>query len=662
VAIDREDTLKRAEKLLRQGRLDAASAEYQRVVEAYPADWHTANALGDLFQRAQQFDKAIAQYLRIGDHFAREGFLPRASAVYRKALRLEPRHEQALLQFAEVAVQQGILVEARECLSTVADVRAARGDASGAAEIALRLASLDTDDLDARFHAARDALATGVGHAAHAELRSLASAYDERGEHDRVAEVLAALFEHAPDDREVATRLVRAYLATGHRDRALACLDAAGEIDDLDLLLVAGTLRAEAGRLDGARAAFARLLAREPHRCEAMVRRGAELAADNPEAALAHLEPAADVLILRSEYEAAADAYEQFVSLQPQHVASLQRLVEICLDGDLEERRARAQARLVDVYLADGRGTEARVVAEDLASRHPDVSENVERLRKALRQAGEPDVDGVVADLLSAQGLTAEDAPDEPSETWDRAAVEGVGEPTGDLGDPIAPLAGGALPQSRATPATDGDDVADPFRLGPIAFDLGDVLGDALGAGGAGRADSDEVDLSDALDVLASSPQPPGPRPAGEEPNLDDVFGEFREEVSRTSRDDEASQQFKLGLAFRDMGMAAEAMKALEAAARSPRLRFEAASLLGRLCNERGDGRQAVEWFERAAEAPAPSIEDGRRLLYDLADTLEAIGEGARALAVFLELQADAGDYRDVTRRVARLSREAGGG
>jgi hypothetical protein len=43
--------------------------------------------------------------------------------------------------------------------------------------------------------------------------------------------------------------------------------------------------------------------------------------------------------------------------------------------------------------------------------------------------------------------------------------------------------------------------------------------------------------------------------------------------------------------------------------------------------------------------------------LYDLADGLEAIGESARALAVCLELQADAGAYRDVAVRIDRLTR-----
>src|SRR5262245_30462732 len=72
VASDREDTLKKAEKLLRQGRLEPAIAEYLRVVEAEPGDWITANTLGDLYVRAGQADKAAAQYSRIAEHFFTE--------------------------------------------------------------------------------------------------------------------------------------------------------------------------------------------------------------------------------------------------------------------------------------------------------------------------------------------------------------------------------------------------------------------------------------------------------------------------------------------------------------------------------------------------------------------------------------------------------------
>ena len=48
-------------------------------------------------------------------------------------------------------------------------------------------------------------------------------------------------------------------------------------------------------------------------------------------------------------------------------------------------------------------------------------------------------------------------------------------------------------------------------------------------------------------------------------------------------------------------------------------------------------------------------MDEGHRLLLELADLLESAGETARALAICLELQADAGSFADVAARVHRL-------
>ena len=93
MAFDRENTLKKGEKFLRQGRLDAAIAEYLRVVEEQPRDWNTANLLGDLYLRASQTEEALRQYNRIADHLMREGFYPKAAALYKKVLKISPDDE-----------------------------------------------------------------------------------------------------------------------------------------------------------------------------------------------------------------------------------------------------------------------------------------------------------------------------------------------------------------------------------------------------------------------------------------------------------------------------------------------------------------------------------------------------------------------------------------
>ena len=125
---------------------------------------------------------------------------------------------------------------------------------------------------------------------------------------------------------------------------------------------------------------------------------------------------------------------------------------------------------------------------------------------------------------------------------------------------------------------------------------------------------------------------------------------------------DQSVQHMKLARTYLEMGMLQEATSHLKTAARLPRRRFEAAALLGRLYRDHGDLTDAIEWLERAAEATAPNPEEAQALLYDLGLALEDAGETARALAVFLELQATAGEYRDVADRVDRLARVQTGG
>jgi tetratricopeptide (TPR) repeat protein len=107
-------------------------------------------------------------------------------------------------------------------------------------------------------------------------------------------------------------------------------------------------------------------------------------------------------------------------------------------------------------------------------------------------------------------------------------------------------------------------------------------------------------------------------------------------------------------------GRVEEALADLQTAAAQPRTRARAAAELGRLYNGRGDLHAAVQWFELAADGPATTQDEAYAVLYDLADALARLGEASRALAILIELDAEAGDYRDVRIRIEQLAGSRG--
>jgi tetratricopeptide (TPR) repeat protein len=144
VADDRGARLRNAEKLLGQGRVEQAIAEYLRVVEKHPEDWNVVNLLGDVYLRAGQPDKAIDRFIQAADTLAEQGFISKAGAVYKKVLKVRPDREDALLKASDIARRQGLLAEECAYLAAIVDCRLNRGDRRGAADIAARLESLYT--------------------------------------------------------------------------------------------------------------------------------------------------------------------------------------------------------------------------------------------------------------------------------------------------------------------------------------------------------------------------------------------------------------------------------------------------------------------------------------------------------------------------------------
>jgi tetratricopeptide (TPR) repeat protein len=690
VSSDRAATLRNAEKLLRQGKLEQAITEYLRVVDEQPRDWNTGNIVGDLYARVGKIDKAVEHYIRIADSLSDEGFLQKAGALYKKVLKIKPDHEHAMLQSAEVAASQGLLVDARSFLNAVAERRRSQGDQRGVAQIRIRLGSLDPGDYEARLGAARARVEIKDVEGAIRDFKGLAAELADKGRPTDAIQALREAVALNPEDQEIRERALEVYLASGdfanarecattvsqlksiaarleaidQHDEALATRQQAARLDPADvelktylaralvargdlanaavyltaetaghdprLRLALAEVQLRSGRSDEAIPVLQQLITEDQSRRENIAALGWAVSEQSPEAGYQVVALAAEMAVAQSDWASAAAALQEFVTRVPNHIPALMRLVEICVDGGLEATMYSAQAQLADAYIASGSATEARFIAEDLVAREPWDRANIERFRRALVLLGEPNPEALIAERLSGES---------PFMSTDLFAP-------GEAQPPLSVASSDGGSRKAATPPPPPPQ-AQPKAKTTTEIDAPPTV--------RSRSEGAEVDLSVALD----DPVAAGKRPAVLSPSddLDNVFAQLRDEASRRAALDAADEEYKRGVALHKAGRIDDCIPALQAASRAPRLRFVTASLLGRIYRNRGMTLQAIEWFERAAQAPPPNADEGHLLLYDLADALESSGEIARALVICMELQADAGSYRDVPARIDRLAK-----
>jgi len=466
VPIDRALTLRNAEKLIRQGKLDAGIAEYLRIVEDSPGDWNAKNTLGDLYARAGQTEKAIEQFTEIADNLSEEGSSAKAGAIFKKILKLKPDHERALLQVAEILANQKLYADARTHLNTLIELRKGKGDTRGALHAKVRLGSLDPEDYDARLEAARARvemgdkagalrdlkeiaaeLAVDKGRRAQAidvlreavtlnpdddeiteqlfdiyvaggelprarehartvdQFRNVASAFEAQGNTEEALDTLRSAVALNDADIELKAELARAFVAKGDLETAAQYLTVETAGDDPDLLLTVADirLRGEAESVDEGLAIARRLIEQDRTRRDRVAQLGWTIAEHFPEAGFKAVELAADTAVGENDWGAAAATLQEFVTRVPNHIPALMRLVEICVDGGLEATMYSAQSQLADAYIAAGAATEALFIAEDLVAREPWDNSNIERFRRALELSGEPDPDALIASRLSGE-------------------------------------------------------------------------------------------------------------------------------------------------------------------------------------------------------------------------------------------------------------------
>jgi len=324
------------------------------------------------------------------------------------------------------------------------------------------------------------------------------------------------------------------------------------------------------------------------------------------------MQTAADSALQRGDHRAAAAIVERFLSDRPDHVLALERLVDISVEGQFDRELVAAQRRLADACVKSGHYRQAFDIAVDLCEREPLDKHHREQLDR-------------IAAIARAQGRTFAPLPTPEPEAGPEPVAIVV--PAGPRLVPPPVTSAPAPPPPVVTHAPAAPVVTAAPASAPAAATGGSIaIGPPFG------------------DLLKAWSDPERPLDEIRSGLLEDAAAAAEEGFAQAARMIEARQ-------FTD------AERALEDAMCLPHLRVPAGARLAQAHRGSGAPEEALAVLEWVAGMPPADEDSGHELAYELALTLEALGQDAQALGVYRELLAEVGPgYRDVSTRARRLA------
>jgi diguanylate cyclase (GGDEF)-like protein len=263
MAVDVSKQLERAKKFLEKNRVEDAIEAYLAVLDGSPQHLEASQALGDLYTRLEQPDRAAVYYGHLFDLLIDPKDETKALAIYNRFLRntLAIQSPERIARYAFLLQKQNRGEESIEQYTKAAEMFSEAGRGEDALFCWERTAQLEPEKLSRQMKVAEIAAQLGKNAlAARAFLRSaqLSTASGAPGD---ALKLLAHAYALAPHERSVALLYAEAKLRNGEAAEAAALLEPFAPTES-DVAFLDGFADAllQSGQLDRARTILEKLL------------------------------------------------------------------------------------------------------------------------------------------------------------------------------------------------------------------------------------------------------------------------------------------------------------------------------------------------------------------------------------------------------------------
>jgi diguanylate cyclase (GGDEF)-like protein len=411
MAADVSKHLDRAKRFLEKSRVEEAIQAYLAVLDESPQHQEATQALGDLYSRMDQPDRAAIYYGLLFDLLIEPKDESKALAIYNRFLRggTVQQPPERIARYAFLQQRQNHAEEALDQYGKAAELFTAAGRDEDALFCWERIAQLDPENLKRQVRLAEGAERIGKNAlAARAFLRAgqLASA---SGATTDALQFLGRAYKLAPQERSVALLYAQANLQAGNAVRAAALLEPfAGSESDATFLGAYGDALMRSGNLERAREVLERLIQEKNEG----ITRLFELA--DHYGAAGQDQKAVEILLMLKRRMFADKRQNEFAALLDglgaKHLHSqaiLEFWASVHNELNRESQYFEVLIKLFDVYLASGNAAKAAESLEKLVDIDPYDYRNQQRLERLRGRVDEAHVKRIAGRLTKSSPGTS---------------------------------------------------------------------------------------------------------------------------------------------------------------------------------------------------------------------------------------------------------------
>ncbi len=390
MAYNKSKNVEAAQKLLNQGKVAQAIAEYQNILKYEPRDQVTLMTIGELYIRQGETFQAIDYFERLAQIFVGDGFLTKAIAVYKRIAKLAPEEIRPLEKLADLYVQQGVMSEARPLFLQLAEIHLKNNRQPEAVGLLKKLLQAEPDNLRIQVRLADLYQAMGQTREAIEAYVSASQRALARGDHGESEKLADKALKLEPNNLAAVIIKARSYSSQGNLNKAAQLLEQAADLEkggeQTELLL---DLYLKNSDWDQASALAHRVFEADEKNFGPM-QKVVELLlqSGNGEKAMEILEKSRLPMIDAGEHEVVGKLLNELAASMPGSIEPLEWLVELYGRTSDSFRLPDALAQLGDALAADHQWERAKKTFEQLLDREPESDSAKRKLNGVLRKMG----------------------------------------------------------------------------------------------------------------------------------------------------------------------------------------------------------------------------------------------------------------------------------